>query len=131
MALEQKDIEIMTDHIRKAFPILREFSSPDVATLHNNNHLLERMIRVEEELRHQREILEKMMYQMDKRFEQMEKRFEQMEKRFEQVEKCFAEAREDAKRRSTSLQWMIGIGFTTMTTVISIVVSIVIPIVLK
>lgn len=65
--------------------------------------LLERSVRVEEELKHQRllmresfeqfekrfELIEKRFEQVDKRFEQVDKRFEQVEKRFEQVDKRF------------------------------------------
>ena len=155
MTLAQKDLEIVTKHIQKVFPILREPSSSDATTPSHDNHLLE--------LRYQREILEKIMHQMDKRFEQMDKRFEQMDKRFEQMEKRFeqmdkrfeqmdkrfeqmdkrfAEAREDANRRFAEsreetnrqikyLQWMIGIGFGAVTTIMPIVVSIVVSIVLK
>lgn len=65
--------------------------------------LLERSVRVEEELKHQRllmresfeqfekrfELIEKRFEQVDKRFEQIDKRFEQVDKRFEQVDKRF------------------------------------------
>ncbi|MEC7975024.1 MAG: hypothetical protein VX142_04385 [Pseudomonadota bacterium] len=65
--------------------------------------LLERSVRVEEELKHQRllmresfeqfekrfELIEKRFEQVDKRFEQVDKRFEQVDKRFEQVDKRF------------------------------------------
>ena len=55
--------------------------------------LLERIIRVEEELKHQRETIQVLIKQMGKRFEQVDKRFEQMQhnmdKRFEQVEQTF------------------------------------------
>ena len=47
--------------------------------------LRERMVRVEEELRHQREMIQYIIEQMDKRFEQVEKRFEQVDKRFEEM----------------------------------------------
>ena len=49
----------------------------------------ERIIRVEEGIKHQGELLEKLLHQMDKRFEQVDKRFEQVDKRFEQVDKRF------------------------------------------
>ncbi|MBM3202726.1 hypothetical protein FJZ55_02290 [Candidatus Woesearchaeota archaeon] len=53
----------------------------------------ERIIRVEEELKHQRELMREGFNRMDKRFEQVDKRFEQMQlemnKRFEQVDKRF------------------------------------------
>lgn len=51
--------------------------------------LNERMIRVEEELKTQRELMREGFAQVDKRFELMEKRFEQIDKRFEQVDKRF------------------------------------------
>ena len=65
--------------------------------------LLERSVRDEEELKHQRllmresfeqfekrfELIEKRFEQVDKRFEQVDKRFEQVDKRFEQVDKRF------------------------------------------
>ncbi len=51
--------------------------------------LLERAIRVEEELKTQRDLMEKSFELIEKRFEQVDKRFEQVEKRFEQVDKRF------------------------------------------
>jgi len=58
--------------------------------------LLERAIRVEEELKTQRDLMEKSFELIEKRFEQVyksfeliEKRFEQVDKRFEQIEKRF------------------------------------------
>ncbi len=57
MVLAQKDREIVTEHIRKAFPMLLELSSSNVTSLC-----------------YQREILEKIIHQMDKRFEELVKR---------------------------------------------------------
>ena len=45
--------------------------------------LRERMVRVEEELKHQRELMKQGFDLMDKRFESMDRRFESMDKRFE------------------------------------------------
>jgi archaellum component FlaC len=53
--------------------------------------LLERMIRVEEELRHQGRRFEDMLGTMRDNFAQVDKRFEQVDKRFEQVDKRFEE----------------------------------------
>ncbi len=51
------------------------------------------MIRVEEELKNQRELIMQFMQQVDKRFElmkdDMDRRFEQVDKRLEQVDKRF------------------------------------------
>ena len=54
-----------------------------------DRELFERGIRVEEELKAQRDIIQQGFSQMDKRFEQVDKRFEQIDKRFEQVDKRF------------------------------------------
>jgi hypothetical protein len=56
-------------------------------------NLIERLIRIEEEIKAQRET-------MDTRFEAIQK---QMDVRFEAVDKRF-----------TSMQWMMGLGFTLM-----------------
>ncbi|MDH7552244.1 MAG: hypothetical protein QHH74_01165 [Spirochaetota bacterium] len=64
--------------------------------------LIERIIRVEEEIKALKEI-EKA------RFEAMETRFEAMETRFEAIEKRFS-----------SLQWFMGIGFTITSILIAI-----------
>ena len=64
--------------------------------------LIERVIRVEEELKALKEI-EKA------RFESMETRFEAIDTRFEAMEKRF-----------TTLQWFIGIGFTVISILIAV-----------
>jgi chaperonin cofactor prefoldin len=68
--------------------------------------LRERMVRVEEALKHQGELIQQLIQQMDKRFEQVdlrfgmiEKRFEQIDKRFEQVDKRFEEFQQQMDRR--------------------------------
>ena len=55
----------------------------------SNFELYERVVKIEEELRHQRELIKIILEQMDKRFEQIDKRFEQIDKRFEQIDKRF------------------------------------------
>jgi len=47
--------------------------------------LRERMVRIEEELKHQRELIKTILKQMDKRFEAVDKRFESMDRRFEEL----------------------------------------------
>lgn len=87
MALAQGDLEEIGRYVREHIPewmgeegrvsLIREFD------------LRERIVRVEEELKHQRELMEQGFALMEKRFEQIEKHFEQMERRFEQIEKRF------------------------------------------
>ncbi len=89
--------------------------------------LRERMVRVEEELKHQRELIgrgfelmEKRFSQIDKRFEElredMNKRFEQVDKRFEQVDKRFEQVdkRFEAltRRIDRFMIWSFGIALT-------------------
>ena len=88
MSLVQDDIDniealvrkLVTDMTRRA----RSFHDYDEIELR------ERAIRVEEELKHQRELMMEGFKQMEKRFEQVDKRFEQMQletnKRFEQMQ---------------------------------------------
>ena len=105
--------------------------------------LRERLVRVEEAIKHQGELLQKTLDFMDVRFSAMDKRFEAVDKRFEElredmntrfeiVDKRFEELREDMNtrfeivdkrfeavdRRFNSLQWLIGGGFTFLTVVI-------------
>ena len=47
--------------------------------------LSERMVRLEEELKGQRELMQQGFALMEKRFEQVEKRFESIDKRFEDM----------------------------------------------
>mgnify|MGYP000698077833 CR=1 FL=1 len=97
MALAQEDIEQIQELIKKSIE-----STPEVgnANVRYELDLRERTIRVEEELKHQRELMLTGFAQMDKRFEQVDKqleqirkesdkRFEQVDKRFEQVDKHF------------------------------------------
>ncbi|MDZ7751720.1 MAG: hypothetical protein U5S82_08670 [Gammaproteobacteria bacterium] len=94
MALAQEDIDYIKHHV---VDWLTEWGFSRVGSGFDPE-LRERVVRVEEELRHQRELMqqgfalmEKRFEQVDKRFEQVDKRFEQVEKRFEQVDKRFEE----------------------------------------
>ncbi|RKY99119.1 MAG: hypothetical protein DRQ10_06745 [Candidatus Hydrothermota bacterium] len=55
----------------------------------NKKHieLLERIVRVETELKNQRELIKAFMESVDKRFEAVDKRFDSMDKRFEELTK--------------------------------------------
>ena len=90
MALAQEDIEEIRLLIKKT---LSETPETLNANVRYELDLRERTIRVEEELKHQRELMLEGFKQMEKRFEQVDKRFEQiqldMNKRFEQVDKRF------------------------------------------
>jgi len=64
--------------------------------------MIERMTRIEEELKAQREFMQFGFNQMDKRFEAVDKRFEDVNKKF------------------TVMMWAMGAGITIITTVITL-----------
>ena len=83
MALAQEDIDTIQNLIDKS--IARQPQAENI-NVHYELEIRERIVRVEEELKHQRELMMDGFKQMDKRFEQMDKRFEQMDKHFEQMQ---------------------------------------------
>jgi len=96
MALAQEDIVFIKTHLGEWLAEQSLGRPPAVYEI----ELRERMVRVEEELKHQRELmrqgfaqvdqhLELLRADMNQRFEQVDKRFEQVDKRFEQVDKRF------------------------------------------
>jgi len=86
MALAQEDIEEIQELIKRSIQATPEVGN---ANVRYELELRERTTRVEEELKHQRELMLTGFAQMEKRFEQVDKRFEQVDKRFEQVDKRF------------------------------------------
>ena len=74
----------------------------------------ERMVRVEEELKHQRELMLQGFERMDRRFEEVR---EDMSKRFEQVDRRFEEV---TRRIDRFMVWSFGITVTAAGTVITV-----------
>ncbi|MBK1725054.1 hypothetical protein [Thiocystis violacea] len=101
MALAQEDIAFIKQHLGEWLAEQSLGKPPLVYEI----ELRERMVRVEEELKHQRELMRQGFDLMDKRFEQVEKRFEQVDKRFEQVDKRFDEM---LKRHDQQFLWLVG-----------------------
>ncbi|MBK5930575.1 hypothetical protein [Halochromatium salexigens] len=101
MALAEEDIAYIKTHIGEW---LTEQSLGKPAAVYEIE-LRERMVRVEEELKHQRELMRQGFEQVDRRFEQVDKRFEQVDKRFEQMDKRFDEM---LKRHDQQFFWLLG-----------------------
>jgi len=102
MSLAQEDIEFIKKHLGEWLTEVSLGKPPAVYEI----ELRERMVRVEEALKHQGELIQQLIQQMDKRFEQVdlrfemiERRFEQVDKRFEQVDKRFEEFQRQMDRR--------------------------------
>ena len=95
MALAQEDIDFIKTHLGEWLAEQSLGKPPPVYEI----ELRERMVRVEEELRHQREL-------MREGFAQMEKRFEQVDKRFESVQQ---DIRNLQQRMDSFMRWSFGI----------------------
>ncbi len=107
----EEDLKAIGDYLFDRYPALKGgeacYRYSDIKI-----DIYERMVRVEEELKHQRELIHEVIKIMDKRFEGVDKRFEQVDKRFEEI-------RADMDKRFNMMMWFTGIGFTLITTIIT------------
>jgi hypothetical protein len=131
MQLEKEHLEKIGQYVKSHFSEWLKESMPRYSRDYEVD-LRERVIRVEEELKSQREIIIRGFDLIEKRFEQVDKRFEQNDKRFGEergyMEKRFEDQRELMKfgfeqmnKRFSQLMWMIGI---LATAVVSVVVAV-------
>ena len=101
MTLRDEDVGRIGEYVK---PWLRELVG-EMVPRHElgsaGNQLLERMVRVEEELKAQRTLMDERFGVVARRFEDM---FEYMNARFE-----------DTNGRFKTLTWMIGVGFVVVT----------------
>ena len=134
MALAKEDIEEIKELIVAVIAERR----PEMA---GNNvryelEIRERIVRVEEELKHQRELMMEGFHRIDKRFEQLigemnarfaqvDKRFEQVEKRFEQVDKRFEQIDRRFEVMTTRIDRFMVWSFATTLTVGGIVIAVI------
>jgi len=116
MALAEEDFERIGAFVKENIPTWLAEQSLGKPPVVYEIELRERMVRVEEELKHQRELMRKGFEQVDKRFEQVDKRFEQVDKRFEQVDKRLGLMKaemdkrfdEMLKRHDKHFLWLVG-----------------------
>lgn len=80
--------------------------------------MLERMVRVEESLTHQMELIKQIIQETQQRLELVDKRFEMMEKRFEQIDRRFEEL---TQRMDRFIVWSFGTTLATGGIVISVI----------
>ena len=120
MSLAQEDIEFIKQHLGEWLTEVSLGKPPAVYEI----ELRERMVRVEEALKHQGELTQQLIQQMDKRFEQVDKRFEQVDKRFEQVDKRFEQMDqrfvELQRRMDRFMFWSLGMTLTVGGIVIAV-----------
>ena len=141
-SLAQEDIEYIKSQFEYWLAELVPENKPGVYDLELRN----RMLKVEQELKHQRELMqqgfdlmekrfeqvdkrfETMQQAMDKRFEQVDKRFEQMDKRFETMQQAMDKRFEQVDRRfeeltgriDTFMRWSFGLTLTVGGIVITV-----------
>jgi hypothetical protein len=99
VTIGQPELNQIGEYVQANLP--RWLDTAGFRTPERDIDLIERTVRLEEALKNQFEL-------MKQGFDLMEKRFEQIDKRFEQVDKRF-----------NSMQWLIGIGFTLLTIVMT------------
>jgi hypothetical protein len=83
MIIGEEDIQYIKDHLGAWLAEQSLGKPPAVYEI----ELRERMVRIEEELKHQRELIKTILEQMDKRFDAVDKRFEAMDQRFDAMQK--------------------------------------------
>ncbi|MDD9985004.1 MAG: hypothetical protein OXQ31_01890 [Spirochaetaceae bacterium] len=133
MTLRDEDVGRIGEYVK---PWLRELvveMVPQAEPGGIGTQLLERMVRVEEELKAQRTLMDERFGFMERRFEGIDKRFEAMDNRFDAVDKRFEdligqmnarfetadrrfeESNAHTDSRFRTLTWMIGVGFAVVT----------------
>jgi archaellum component FlaC len=121
MALAHEDIEQIRLLIKETLSEMPETSN---ANVRYELDLRERTIRVEESLKHQRELMLEGFKQMEKRFEQMDKRFEQMDKRFEQVDKRFEQVHQEIMGLHHEIKLLMRWSFGTLLAIGGLIVAV-------
>jgi hypothetical protein len=116
MTLAKEDIQFIKDHLGEWLAEQSLGKPPAVYEI----ELRERMVRVEEELKHQRELIKTLIEQMDKRFDGVDKRFDGVDKRFDGVDKRFESMQKQMDDRFDALtrridRFMIWSFATTLT----------------
>lgn len=120
MALGDTDLQRIGDYVKgNIYGWLVEVAPQIVA----GPQILERLERIEQELvaqrqelKAQRELMETRFAAVDVRFEDTNKRFEDMNSRFEDMNKRFG----DMNSRFNGMQWLIGVGFGLIATMVTI-----------
>ncbi|HOW83849.1 MAG TPA: hypothetical protein PK573_14915 [Spirochaetota bacterium] len=137
MTLKQKDLDIIGDYVQKKLPIWLDSLSYPRSIQAWDIELRERIVRIEEELKNQRELMKQGFEQVDRRIDQVEKHIDQVEKHIDQVEKRIDQVEkridqvdkridqvdrrfEQFEKRLTIITVLIGTGFTMVTVLMSI-----------
>ena len=114
----EEELEQIGNYLAEKYPVLKTAAEPyRYSDIKIDIH--ERIVRVEEELKHQRELIHEVLKMMDKRFGEVDKRFEQVDKRFEEIRIDMDRRFEQVDKKFSMMMWFTGIGFTLITTIIT------------
>ncbi len=126
MTLSDADLQHIGRYVRAELPGWLNELGPWAL----GSQLMERMVRVEEELKAQREILLTHVETSDRRFDDVNRRFEDVNQRFEDVNKRFDDVNQrfedvnkrfdDNNKRHTTTQWAVGVGFVALTALVTV-----------
>ncbi len=127
MALDETELEKIGEYVKEHLG--QWISSQSMESTFNiyEIEMRDRMVRVEEGLKTQQELmrqgfeqmekrLEQMQHNMDKRFEQVDRRLEQVDKRFEQVDRRL----ESFEGRFNRITAIITVGFAAIAVLMSV-----------
>ena len=113
MALDDTDLRRIGDYVKgNIYGWLVEVVPQVVA----GPQILERMERFEQELVAQRHELVAQRHELKAQRELMETRFDAVDVRFEDMNKRF----EDMNSRFNAMQWLIGVGFGLIATIVTV-----------
>ncbi len=119
MVLREEDVRRIVDYVK---PWLRDLVSE---TLPPRPHdISAQIVRVEEELKGQRELFAERFKAMDQRFagmqQHMDQRFEAMDQRFTDMQRYMDRRFESMDRRFGAMQWTMLFGFTIVTVAVTV-----------
>ena len=125
MALAQEDLQQIRELIEQSMAARPEAAN---ANVQHELDIRERIVRVEEELKHQRELMLQGFETSNRRFEDMNKRFEEMRtdmnKCFEQVDKRFEQMDKHltiiTNRMDRFMFWSLGLTISAVIAIIKL-----------
>ena len=110
--LTKEHLEQIGEYLVEKFPAIRGGGKSKSYSRDFEIEIRERIVRVEEELKNQRDLILQTLNFNSKQFEQVDKRFEQMDRRFEEIHKS-------VDKRFTMMMWFTGLGLTLVTAFIT------------
>ncbi len=97
--LTENDYALIGEYLKRQFPLLTLNPAEYRRKNWYSEELMERVVRVEEELKHQRELMQQGFAMTEKLFEQRDKRLDQIDKRLDQVDKRLDDMKLNMDRR--------------------------------